>query len=116
MTSVSSAELKHLQHEPKCSAGLVRLRGHLSSWRTHGLKLAGALHELACGARVADGRALADFEDGSEMERIGAVDKSLFELTVYPQTLDGPGQSVQDLHDMGVADALEVDGTLLGEQ
>jgi hypothetical protein len=50
------------------------------------------------------------------MERIGAVDKSLFELTVYPQPLDGPGQSAQDLDDLGVADRAEVDGALSGEQ
>jgi hypothetical protein len=50
------------------------------------------------------------------MERIGAVDKSLFELTVYPQTLDGRGQPAQDLDDIGVADGLEVDGALSGEQ
>ena len=31
VSSVSSAELKHLQHEPKCSAGLIRLSGHLGS-------------------------------------------------------------------------------------
>ncbi|MHB1502221.1 MAG: hypothetical protein ACYCYK_13995 [Candidatus Dormibacteria bacterium] len=50
------------------------------------------------------------------MERIGTVDKCLFELTVYPETLDGPGQSVQDRNDMGVADWPEVDGALSGEQ
>ena len=50
------------------------------------------------------------------MERIGAVDKGLFELTVYPEPLDGPGQPAQDLDDRGVADGLEVDGALLGEQ
>ena len=29
VSSVSSAKLKRLQREPKCSAGLIRLNGHL---------------------------------------------------------------------------------------
>ena len=74
-----------------------------------------ALQQLACVDGVADCRGVADAEDRGEMERIGTMDESLFELAVDPQPFKGRGQSPQGPSDVGLADRTQVERALSTE-